>query len=308
MISEKDLTRIIANHTSDYLSIVDTNYVYLAVNKAYTEGFSMKSEDIVGKPIHNLIGADKFNNVIKPNFDKCIKEGKVTRFEEWFDLPTGRRFFSVSYTPVLTDCCKQVIVASVHDNTQHKLTEDSLAEAVTELKQIDDFKNKLFSIISHDIKSPLGAISSFLKLLNEEEDNLEKLKSIIPLMENSLEKTNEMVDDLLNWAGSQIKGKKISYETFRLATVFDEVMDLFQERIEAKKLTVKNKLPSDLKIKADRDGISHVIRNLMTNAIKFSNEKGQISMEVKEVDLHKTTFIFKDDGIGMSKKQANMLF
>ncbi len=307
-ISRKKLYEIIADSTTDFLSIASSDYTYLAVNDTYARRFGKNATDIEGLKIEKLLGDDHFQKLIKPNFDKCLKSNEIVRYEDWFDLDQGRRFFSVSYSPIEVEGEKAVVV-NAHDNTRHKLMEESLEKAVEELEDANSFKNKLFSVVSHDVRSPINAINNFLELLGDNDANFEQIKSLIPLMTARLNSTKSMLDNLLGWTTAQLKGEEVLHEHFRFKEIVDEVLHLFEDQISHKSLRVIFDFPDELSIKGDKNGVRMVIRNLFSNAIKFSFDQGTISIHAEdEIIGGFQKFKFTDSGKGMSVEKASRLF
>ncbi len=307
MVSERSLYQIIANSTSDFLSVIDADYTYLAVNKAYSNGFGKAPEEIVGMKIHELLGRERFDMVLKDKIDRCLEVNQTVHFEEWFDLPNGTKYYSGSYTPMQTDCCNWVVVANVHDMTKHKLLEESLEGAVNNLQKVNSFKNKLFSIVSHDVKSPLGSIDNFLQLLGNTENDAD-LKNMIPIITDRLKTTRNMLDNLMDWTSSQIKGANVVAEVFNLHDVFNGTIELFKDRIYKKQLSVVNDLPQEMMITTDKNVIQLVLRNLLSNAIKFSNPGDLISLKIRKKTKNIVVLLFEDTGSGMSPEKASSLF
>ncbi|WP_462249082.1 PAS domain-containing sensor histidine kinase [Ekhidna sp.] len=307
-ISRKKLHEVIADSTTDFLSIASSDYTYLAVNETYARRFGRKANEIEGLKIKRLLGEDHFQKLVKPNFDKCLKSNEIVRYEDWFDLDQGRRFFSVSYSPIEIEG-ERAVVVNAHDNTRHKLMEESLEKAVEELEDANSFKNKLFSVVSHDLRSPINAVNNFLELLADDETNFEQIKSLIPMMTVRLNSTKSMLDNLLGWTTTQLKGEEVQYEHFQFSEIVNEVIHLFEDQISHKSLKVILDFPDELSIKGDKNGVRMVIRNLFSNAIKFSFDGGTICIhsEEKIIDGFQK-FKFADSGKGMSTEKAGRLF
>ena len=308
-IREENLFEIIANSATNYLSVADTNYRYLAVNKAYSTGFNLPAEEIVGKTSEELIGTHEFHTIIKPHFDKAIAEDQPVEFEDWFQLPHGRRYFAVSYTPVNTDGNRKVVVISVHDNTRHKLQEETLERMVAELEKANEYKNKLFSIVSHDIKSPMASIYSFLEMFVDGNEIDESAKDLLPQLFNRVKHTNAMINSLIEWATGQISGDAAHQERFCVKKIVDEVVALYEEEIKAKNILLDNRLMDKSYVIADKNSVRLIFRNLLSNSIKFSYPEGTITIrEQKPSKNGFSQFIVADQGKGMSKEKTSQLF
>ncbi|MEO9484963.1 MAG: ATP-binding protein [Ekhidna sp.] len=306
--SKEQLYKIIAHSSTDYLSIVSSDYEYLAVNETYAKGFNRKTEEIEGRKVEELLGKDGFRHLVKPNFDKCLEEKEVIMFEDWFEVSEGRAFFSVSYTPIEIEA-ERVVVVNAHDNTRHKLLEDSLEKAVEDLKAAHSYKDKLFSVVSHDLRSPIIAINSFLELIGDEETGFDQIRSLVPLMSSKLQTTKAMLDNLLGWASTQIKGQTVAFEKFSMREIVEENTALYVDEITKKSLSIVNEIPDGLSINGDKNGVRMIIRNLLSNAIKFSFEDGSIKVSAQGEPVDGFQFFhFSDNGKGMPSEKARNLF
>ncbi len=127
--ARETLTRYasIISSTKDMMSFVDDRYVYQAVNDSYLIHHGKEREEIIGKSIPELMGADTFNAVVKPNFDRTLN-GETINFQAWFDYPkAGRRYMNVTYNPFKDDTGKvNGVVVTVSDLTDLRNTEEEL--------------------------------------------------------------------------------------------------------------------------------------------------------------------------------------
>jgi signal transduction histidine kinase len=176
-----------------------------------------------------------------------------------------------------------------------------------ELETLNATKQKLFSIISHDLRSPIGQLKGSLDLVNREfltpeefKKNSEKLSTDVDLLHNTL-------NNLLRWSISQFQGIVAVPEKINLASTVEELLTVFfRQQIEQKKLTITtNDLDHDLWI--DPDHLQLIIRNLVSNAIKYSFTGGTISISAIR-ENRQLTITIADQGTGMSEKIKKLLF
>jgi signal transduction histidine kinase/uncharacterized protein HemY len=185
----------------------------------------------------------------------------------------------------------------------------SLIKAEEELKRINNTKDKFFSILAHDIKNPLGGLISITDLMkadfNEISDQ-EKLE-IFETINKSSHQLYNLLENLLHWSRSQtgkIPFNPVSLKPFELA---EASIDLLKANAEKKNIMIINMVDQNISLKADKDMIMLVIRNLVSNAIKFTRENGKIIIASEVKDNH--VFIsVEDNGIGISKEDIDKLF
>jgi signal transduction histidine kinase/ligand-binding sensor domain-containing protein len=178
-----------------------------------------------------------------------------------------------------------------------------------ELKELNASKDKFFSIIAHDLKNPFNTIIGFSKILNEEisPENCEKTREIAGMINSSALQTFRLLENLLEWANSQ-KGK-ISFnpKQFILWDLINEEFMTLKDMAEAKNIGLKVSCQQDLLIFADMNMIKTILRNLITNAIKFTQKNGQIEVNAAK-DKNGVRIAVYDNGIGISAENMAKLF
>ncbi len=176
-----------------------------------------------------------------------------------------------------------------------------------ELQKINSSKDKLLSIISHDLKGPLNSIKQMLGLLSSGNLTAEELKYLIGNITQDVGVSVNLLDNLLNWARSQMQGIKVTTVKIDVFEIVDENFKLFNYNFNKKKIVNRNNVPKDAIVYADYDMIKLVIRNLIANAIKFTPEEGQITVGCIQ-KVANTEICVSDTGIGISKENQENLF
>jgi signal transduction histidine kinase/uncharacterized protein HemY len=177
------------------------------------------------------------------------------------------------------------------------------------LQEINATKDKLFSIIGHDLKGPLNSLTAFSTLLLHHTDSLTKdeIKMLSLDLDKSLKNLFTLLENLLEWGRSQTGNIDFKPEAFDLAIVLKENEDLLRVLAENKKITLINNNPSPLMVKAHRHSINTVVRNLISNAIKFTPSAGLITLQVEPIEKFLRVSV-TDTGVGMSEAAIQRLF
>ncbi|MBS1507985.1 MAG: tetratricopeptide repeat-containing sensor histidine kinase [Bacteroidetes bacterium] len=177
------------------------------------------------------------------------------------------------------------------------------------LQEINATKDKLFSIIGHDLKGPLNSLTAFSSLLLHHTDSLSKdeIKMLSLDLDKSLKNLFTLLENLLEWGRSQTGNIDFKAEDFDLAAVLKENQELLKVLAENKKITLVNNNPSPLPAKAHRHSINTVVRNLISNAIKFTPQGGSITLLVESTDKFLRVAV-TDTGVGMSEAAIQRLF
>jgi signal transduction histidine kinase/ligand-binding sensor domain-containing protein len=185
---------------------------------------------------------------------------------------------------------------------------EELTIANRELLNANATKDKFFSIIAHDLKNPFSSILGFTEVLKTKFQNFSEEKNIrmISLINESAENVFRLLENLLQWSRSQTGNLDYSPNEFNLSETIQNNIDLFQNQIKVKNLTIINHIPNEIKVVADRNMINTIVRNLISNAIKFT-ENGEIEIGIKKQSNFLKLYI-RDTGIGIPKEKLKNLF
>jgi len=184
---------------------------------------------------------------------------------------------------------------------------NTLKEQKLSLEELNGLKDKLFSIISHDLRGPLTNTTALLDLFNQGEISPEKFKTYSANLSESLQHNLQLLDNLLNWAASQIRGLQINKKDISLQSLIDENIQAIKGAADKKKIILAEKNTTDVNIYADLSMARLVLRNLLSNALKFTPEGGQITIwSLAEGD--KVKISVADTGIGMEQDLRSTIF
>ncbi len=177
-----------------------------------------------------------------------------------------------------------------------------------ELKQLNDTKDKFFSIIAHDLRNPFNAIYMMSEVLQRQKDEFktDEAKQIVELMHLSTKEIYELLDNLLTW--SRLHQKKLEFvaEKMNILKIVNANFSLYESIAKSKGIELKNNIISNLYYIGDRNMLNTIIRNLLTNAIKFTNDGGEIIIDAIDTGDH-VQFSVKDNGIGMTKEDIEKI-
>jgi two-component system, sensor histidine kinase and response regulator len=176
-----------------------------------------------------------------------------------------------------------------------------------ELRNINATKDKLFSIISHDLRSPLASLKALVELVTTSGLTQDEFVQVTRVLKRNLDSVHEDLDNLLLWAQTQLKGLQANAEPVNVREVAEEKISLFKEVANAKKLTITNDISHDTVVLADRNHVSLVLRNLLANAIKFNEVGGKIMLSSRNLgDVAEISVT--DTGIGIAIDDLAKLF
>jgi signal transduction histidine kinase len=194
---------------------------------------------------------------------------------------------------------------------ERKRAEQSLKENEKQLRELNSTKDKFFSIIAHDLKSPFNSLLGFTDLFLENYDSFddEERKLIIESLNNSSKKTYLLLENLLTWSCSQTGSIEFSPEEIQIKTLIHEVISLSQPAAENKSIGLFDKTDADIFVYADKNMLQTVFRNLITNAIKFTRKEGIVIISANKPNKQGFVEIsVSDTGIGIPDTIIDDLF
>jgi len=176
-----------------------------------------------------------------------------------------------------------------------------------ELNYLNSVKDKLFSILAHDLRGPLNSLRGLIQLLEEETLTPEEFKEVIPLVSQNVGNNSILLENLLMWSRSQMQGMQTLTENVKIKQVFIENMEYIDHISKKKNIQIQNLVPEDVVVKADQGMVDIVMRNLLTNSIKFTPDGGEIIVDAQdETDSWK--IIISDSGVGIAEENLPKIF
>jgi two-component system sensor histidine kinase/response regulator len=184
-----------------------------------------------------------------------------------------------------------------------------LKESEEDLKILNATKDKFFSIIAHDLRNPFNALHGLAQYLFENYSDFSEneVKESLEIIYNSADDLLELLENLLHWSRTQRGKIQLTPTDIKLSEVVNKIFNQIRMNADKKKINLVNEIPSDHIIIADLDMLTVVLRNLISNAIKFSNKKGFIRVAKKESDDY-TEISVMDNGVGITKENIKKLF
>ena len=194
-------------------------------------------------------------------------------------------------------------------NEQLLLKNQNLEKSEAELIQLNQVKDKFFSIIAHDLKNPFGTMLHYSDILLEDYDTMndDEKKFFIVEFKNASEQIYNLFDNLLRWSTSQAGILEVNKVGIVLKDLVEKTFDALNLHAQKKNIKLINAVDANAEVFADKDMVGTVIRNLVSNAIKFSPEKGEIKVNAKVINGLVEVAV-QDYGIGINKEDLKKLF
>jgi signal transduction histidine kinase len=257
------------------------------------------------------------------NFDnKTIKteaEPNNTVSTKYEDKLKKFKFFFYTLLGILAIVCIFLVLAYLKQNNSLKSVQDleeqnlkiqlqneAYIEQTKHLESINNVKDKLFSIVSHDLKDSLSSINGFIDLLRDGSLSREEFDNLIPELSENANNASLLLFNLLNWSKSQMQSLKPSPSLFDIQEVFEEKIKLVDQRLESKGIELVDHSLRDFAY-ADRSMIEIVIQNLLANALKFSRKGDTITVS-NHISNGSCIISVADTGVGIPSHNLEKLF
>ncbi|WP_316792389.1 histidine kinase N-terminal 7TM domain-containing protein [Pedobacter frigoris] len=286
----------------DGFIVLDSRFRVIDYNLAFKKYIpSVGDNKIIGKHITNLLPDQQSLIDFLNNNHSGKMEMRIQLQNTILDTEADIRFLNEN------QLSSEAIIIKLQDLTA--LREEALRSKTQadELQRLNHLKDRIFSIIAHDLRGPLVNLSEVLKMTSSGQISNEEFKTLSPALSKDILYTTDLLENILHWSRSQLKGYGINKEYFDLKTlVVNEVTYHLPSAVSKKIGIVQDVFPGAL-VYADMLMIQIVIRNILNNAIKFCNENCEITLNAVYKD-HFIQLCISDNGIGMSQEIISKLF
>lgn len=200
------------------------------------------------------------------------------------------------------------LLARVKVQVDLQKAKQTIKQQTADLQKINAAKDRIFSVISHDVRTPLSSLLQLIYASDDiEDDEITIIRQTLREIESTTNETLSMLDNLLHWSRSQMQRIQTKESACDLQSIFEQTVTLYSLVIQKKKLTVsvqKTELPT---LECDAEMLKIVFRNLISNAIKFTKMSGNILVQVEQ-DEHNCKILVQDEGCGVTNEVLTKIF
>ncbi|MFO7864154.1 MAG: PAS domain S-box protein, partial [Salinivirgaceae bacterium] len=309
--SEQKLHALLAN-LDDMIFVQDEKGRYLHVWINDERKLFVQKEQIIGKQPQDIFDA-KFSGFVNNTVEKAVR--KFQTVSAGYKAGDGENeiYYNARVTPIRDHQTGDILVVSlVRDITQRKTAEKLVLEKNKELKELNATKDKFFSIIAHDLKNPFNAILGFSADLLKKHQALtvDKRHQLIESVYNSAKQSYSLLENLLVWTRMQSNRMPFNPDTVNLCELIQDNITLYSGVAEKKDigLSVRESDPTRCQVKADRDMLNTVFRNLISNALKYTYIGGKVEVGCMPAKSGEVQVFVRDNGVGIKKEIIPNLF
>jgi len=248
--------------------------------------------------------------VVMSAFNRCVSEGEPYDLEFPFTTFKGRRIWIKTTAKAMKNSSGKItkVVGNIMDITERKKSRLIIQAQNQELIKLNADKDRFLTILAHDLKNPFNSLMGLSELLskNMRKYDMANTENLINIIHRTAKRTYHLLEDLLLWATSQSGKLPFNPQKVSMASICDGIMQDLQLQADNKTISLDNLVPLESMVFADIDMLKTVLRNLVSNAIKFTNKGGKIAIYAKRKENYWVTTVI-DDGIGMSNEVLGKL-
>ncbi len=301
----------IFNSVSEGIYVLDESGTFIDINNGAEKMYQCTKGELIEQTIQSLSAPDKndlkeINNTLK----KVFETGIPASFNFWAVRKTGEIFPKEVYVNKGKYFGKEVLIATARDITEKNLAEERIRSKNEELQKTNAEKDKFFSIIAHDLRSPFSAFLGLTQLMVQDLPSMKQdnIQEIALLMQESATNLHRLLENLLQW--SRLHQGMIAFNPHQFI-LLEKVNNSIQSVLEIainKGVEIVTQIPEELAIYADENMLESTIRNLVTNSVKFTDKGGKILISARTNANDEVEITIKDTGIGMNAKMLEKLF
>ena len=292
----------IANTSKEFMTLINRNYIYEAVNDSYCKACGKPREKIIGHSVSQIWGEEQFENIIKKHMDMCF-QGNEVHYQEWFNFSDAKRrkFYDVAYYPFYNEK-KEVThtIVVTRDVTENKLLETQLLRS-ERLAGIGE----LAAGVAHEIRNPIAIIKSTAQYCQNKFQSYDKeLKELMEIFVETSDKIDKTVRKLLEFA----KPQQSRMRKGNIMEILKKVCSYIEGKCAEQNIETNYEIPeTSLPVLFDEDKLNGAFLNLMLNAVEAMPNGGKLSVSAvnkkDEIEIKIT-----DTGKGISPDNQRKIF
>jgi len=305
--NEKELKAIFGSMDSLIVEF-DSKGEYLKIAPTNDRILFRPKQELIGKTVHQIFDKDKADMMLE-SIQECLRSKKLTVIEYPLNINGKECWFSARISYKTED----TVIFNAFDISERKKGEELILQSEIRLKELNEMKDKFFSIIAHDLRNPVGNMKYISELLIDRYDSLspDQVKELHEIVKLSSTNLHLLLEDLLEWARSQSGNIVVKQQKIELNELSSDQIAQFETLAQQKEIKLINEIKPTAFAIADPDLTGIILRNIISNAIKFTRKGGRICISSEEFNTENGQYLkvtISDNGVGIDPKKLDTLF
>lgn len=305
--NERDLKAIFGSMDSIIVEY-DSKGEYIKIAPTNNSILVKPENELLGKTVQEVFDRN-LSDLFLASINKCLASKELVVIEYPLEINGEPHWFTarINYKD------EDTVIFNAYDITAKKKDEEIILKSEISLKELNAMKDKFFSIMAHDLRNPVGTQKAIADLMVNEYDSLSEQDRIALLQSMKESTTNlySLVEDLLEWSRSQSGQLVVNFETFNLKNLCNTQVGPFLANTNLKNIKIEASIPDHVFVHSDPNIAATILRNLISNAIKFTRKGGKIHIYSEEVTIDNQKFQkinVRDNGVGIKQERLDNLF
>jgi len=302
--------RSIWENSFDGMRVVDEKGIIRSVNKAFCDMVKKSKEELIGQHFSLMYKASSREQITKRAEENIKTKSVPPHYERKLELWDNTNiWFEVMNSFMEMSENENYLLSIFRNISERKLAEEKINIYLEELKELNKSKDKFFSIVAHDLKSPFQGLLGLSEILFEDYNDLaeEQILQYLKMIRTTTKDVYRLIENLLDWSRLQTGRMEYKTEKLELYQIADGVVKLISPTASKKNIQLFNQIKRSSYVIADMNMLNSVIQNLISNAVKFTDTDGIIAISSEEKETFHEICV-ADNGVGMSQKDLSKLF
>jgi len=265
-------------------------------------------DELIGKTVREVFEND-LATLILDSIRQCLRTKRLVVIDYPLEIHGKKRWFTARINYKNEDN----VIFNAFDVTEKRKDEETIHQSEIRLKKLNEVKDKFFSVLAHDLRNPVGSQKMLTDLILSDYDSFDEAerKEILQSLQESSSGLYTLLEDLLEWARSQSEEIDIDHQTIRLNEFCRNLVTPFLANAHLKNIKIEVSVPENASIVSDPNIVGTILRNLISNAIKFTGKGGEVRISSEEITVGHQQFQkinIADNGIGIKPEILETLF